>query len=192
MKILAFHAHAGDPLSFLIKAITRSQYCHGAILVDNADWREKIIHSSMLISGHVLPAQDTIAYSAPGQHLIIEAYWPKVRARFLLPSELSEIDVFDVPSLTAAQESDAMNWLIAQITAGVKYDVKDLFRFLPEARAAIGESTDDAYKQQTFCSMLVFNAYRFGGLRLLNCHDYECSPDKLDWSPFAVGVPQLK
>jgi hypothetical protein len=39
--------------------------------------------------------------------------------------------------------------------------------------------------------MLVFNAYRFGGLRLLNCHDYECSPDKMDWSPFTVPIAKL-
>src|SRR5947209_16368288 len=40
LKILVFHAHAGDPLSFLIKALTRSPYCHAAILVDTPKWRE--------------------------------------------------------------------------------------------------------------------------------------------------------
>ena len=55
----------------------------------------------------------------------------------------------------------------------------------------MGEATDEGYKRHTFCSMLVFNAYRFGGLRLLNCHDYEFSPDKMSWSPFAVPAPKL-
>jgi hypothetical protein len=136
MKILAFHAHAGDPLSFLIKAITRSQYCHGAILIDQPTWKDKLI-----------TAFKTVAPPGASAHLIVEAYWPKVRARFLLNSELSEIDVFDVPTLTKEQEDAAMTWLFQQISSGVKYDILDLTRFLPESRAVIGESNDDAYKQ---------------------------------------------
>ena len=177
MKILAFHAHAGDPLSFLIKAITRSKFCHGAVLIDNDIWRSTIASQ----------------FNIPGDgHLIVEAYWPKVRARRLKSEELAEIDVFDVPALTAEMEAKSTQWLIEQIASGVRYDVPDLFRFVAPARHVIGESNDDAYKQHTFCSMLVFNAYRFGGLRLLNCHDYECSPDKMSWSPFAVPVPKLQ
>jgi hypothetical protein len=176
VKILAFHAHGGDPLSFLIKAETRSQYCHGAILIDSPIWKSKIA-SEFLIVG--------------SGHLIVEAYWPKVRARLLMHDELDGIDVFNVPAATEEIEGKAMEWLIDQVHAGVKYDIPDLFRFVPQFRALLGETKDDAYKRHTFCSMLVFNAYRFAGLKLLNCHDYEYSPDKLPWSPLAVPAAKL-
>jgi hypothetical protein len=178
MKILAFHAHAGDPLSFLIKAITRSQYCHGAVLVDNKKWIESILTETGQI-----PIENA--------HLIVEAYWPKVRSRFLDASELAEIDVFDVPAFTGEMEDRSMRWIGEQLNQGTSYDVVDLFRFVPGFRAQLGEANDDAYKRHTFCSMFVFNAYRFGGLRLLNCHDYECSPDKMGWSPLSVPAAKL-
>jgi len=178
MKLLAFHAHAGDPLSFLIKAITRSQYCHGAVFIDRPESR--VIVEKRL--------QDF-----PPGYLIIEAFWPKVRARLLDDKELSSIDVFEIVDLTPAQEAAGVEWLIDQVEAGVKYDVPDLFRFLPVNRAVIGESSDIAYKQHTFCSMLCFNAVRFSGhAKLLNCHDYEFSPDKIPWSPFVAPSPTLK
>ena len=119
MKILAFHAHSGDPLSFLIKAITRSQYCHGAILVDDTQWRAIIAKECKL--------DLNTPVNGVSKHLIIEAYWPKVRTRFLREDELSEIDVFDVPALTTAQEISSIKWLISQL--GVSYEGADLFRF---------------------------------------------------------------
>ena len=175
MKILAYHAHAQDPLSFLIKAITRSCYCHGAILIEG-EWRAKVAEH----------------FGIPGEgHLIIEAIWPKVHARLLGAEQLAYIDVFEVPSFTAEMEAKAIEWLVAQVDAGIAYDVTDLLRFVPQARAIIGETKNDAYKIHTFCSMLVFNAYRFAGLPLLNCHDYEFSPDKMAWSPFVTPSPKL-
>ena len=40
--------------------------------------------------------------------------------------------------------------------------------------------------------MFAFNAARFAGLRLLNCHDYEVDPNKIPWSPFVVQTEALK
>lgn len=200
MKILLFHAHAGDPLSFLIKALTRSPYCHAAILVDRPAWKDKIVSQFNVAP----PVQcigtvgdggqsASVLLDLPGGHLIVEAYWPKVRARFLKPEELADLDVFDVPAHTLEKEDESMKWLIDQIAAHVHYDVSDLFRFVAPFRAQLGESNDDAYKQHTFCSMLAFNAYRFGGTRLLSeyCHDFEVSPDKLTWSPLVEEAAKL-
>jgi hypothetical protein len=176
MKILAFHAHVHDPLSVLIKAEMRSQYCHGAVLIDAAVWREKVASQfSVPLTGH----------------LIIEEFYPKVRTRLLALEELSEIDVFDVPSHTEEKEAKSMDYMIGQIVARLPYDIPDLFRFVPQFRAILGETKDDAWKRHQFCSQFVFNSYRIGNTRLLNCHDYEFSPDKMSWSPFVVPAPKL-
>jgi hypothetical protein len=177
MKGLAFHEHSDDPLAFLIKAETRSQYCHAAVLIDNANSREKI---------------ETALGSFGDGHLIVEAVWPKVRARLLRKEELSGIDVFGVPTMTPEMIATGTSWLLQQVMMGVTYDVPDLFRFVPQFRALLGEAKDDAYKHHTFCSMLRFNYVRFSGHpKLLNCHDYQYSPDKMGWSPFDVPAPKL-
>lgn len=173
MKILLFHAHDGDPLSFAIKALTRSQYCHAAVLIEKPEWIAKFKTACGVISDG---------------DLLVEAYYPKVHARLIQDSEKPSIDVFKVDVSPEIEEA-AMTWLEKQL--GVSYDITDLFRFLPEVRAFAGETNPQAYMQHTFCSMLVFNTYRFAGLPLLQCHDYECSPDKLPWSPFVLPVAQL-
>jgi hypothetical protein len=177
MKILLFHAHADNPVSFLIKAITRSPYCHAAILVDTPKWRAAVVAAYSL--------------GVSTEHVIIEALFPKVHARFLLPEELSEIDVFEVPSHTPDREDLSMQWLMTQI--GVAYDIKDLLRFLPEGREALGEASDTSYEQHTFCSMLDTNAYRFGGTRLFSSylHDFNTTPEMLSWSPIVEPAPKL-
>src|SRR5205807_237822 len=119
MKILAFHAHKGDPLSFLIKALMRTQYCHGAVLIDAPEWRTKIA------------AQFAVAGDG---HLIVEEYYPKVRARILTGDELGEIDVFDVPTHGSDKEAKSMDYMIGQIIARLPYDIPDLFRFSQEFR----------------------------------------------------------
>ncbi len=181
MKILLFGSHKGDILSSAIQALTRSAYCHAAILIDTPKWRS-------MISLRFCPE----AVGSDG-HLIIEAYYPKVRARLLKPEELATIDVYDVPSHSSQREDHSMNWLIQQIVEGTKYDIIDLFRFLAPVREFIGEATGKTYKRHTFCSMLDLNAWRVGGTRLFSSrvHDYEVSPDKLAWSPLAVQIGKL-
>ena len=56
---------------------------------------------------------------------IYEAYWPHVRRRALAPEELREIDVFDVPPMTAAMDAAALAWCEEQVKANVRYDVAD-------------------------------------------------------------------
>lgn len=179
MKILLFGSHKGDLLSFAIKALTRSAYCHAAILVDTPKWR-------------VLVARQFNIQGAG--HLIIEAYYPKVRARLLRNDELASIDVYDVPVHTPDKEDISMAWLIDQVKKGEKYDVVDLFRFLAPVRAVIGEANSSSYKRHTFCSMLDLNGFRVGGTRLLSSrvHDFLVSPDKLSWSPLAFIGPKLE
>jgi len=177
MKLLAFHAHAGDPLSMLIKALTRSCYCHAAVLIDNAKWKAAWIQK----------------YKIVGQgNLIVEEFFPHVRVRYLAPTELAEIDVFSVLGLTAKMEDKGMKWCMDQLDARTAYGITDLFKFLPGPRALLGEDNDQSFEKHSICSQFAFNAVRMGGLRLLNCHDYEVSPDKLQWSPFAIPEPKLK
>ena len=168
MKLLAFHAHSGDPLSMLIKAATRSQYCHGAVLVDSPKWAEKFRQAYGLGDGLV----------------IVEAYFPHVRARVLDAAELPEIDVIEViGGISCEVEEAAMQWAFNCCEAAVKYGIADLFRFTAPGRAVLGENDDASFLRHTICSQFAFNVFRMGGLRLLNCHDYEVSPDKLAWSP---------
>jgi hypothetical protein len=179
MKILLFRAHKGDPISKIIKAITRSVYSHAAILVDTIKWRDAVACRFDL-----LPVKG---------HLIIEAVWPKVHARYLDDEELGNIDVYDVPAHTPDREDHSMNWLVDQLAEGIRYDVWDLFRFLAIARKFLGDGDSKSYKRFTFCSMLDYNAFRVGGTRLFSplVHDRDVSPDKLSWSPLAIPVPQL-
>ena len=180
MKILLFRAHKGDPISRIIKAITRSVYSHAAILIDSPSWRAKVIGQFNVV------VSDT-------PYLIIEAVWPKVHARFLGHEELSNIDVYDVPAHTPDREDHSMNWLVDQLKEAIRYDVWDLFRFLAVARKFLGDGDSKSYKRFTFCSMLDYNAFRVGGTRLFSplVHDRDVSPDKLSWSPLAIPAPGL-
>ena len=180
MKILAFHTHKNDPLSVLIKAETRSQYCHGAVLIDTQKWVDQLVEQFK-------PPTTPIAT----KHLIVEEFYPKVRTRYLDQDELSEIDVFDVPSHLPASEDLSMAYAIQQIIARLPYDIPDLFRFVPGFRALLGEAHDDAMKRHQFCSQFVFNTYRIGNTKLLQCHDFEFSPAQLSWSPLAIPISKL-
>lgn len=195
MKGLAFHSHKHDALSTLIKALTRSQYCHAAILIDNPEWRAKVIAQFLrpVPSAHAT-YEENAAKDAAAQatgHLIIEEFYPKVRTRFLENDELSEIDVFDVPSHTAEMEAKSMDYMIAQLVARLPYDIPDLFRFSQEFRAAMGETKDDAWKRHQFCSQFRFNSYRMGGTLLLNMHDFNYSPAYMGISPLEFPMPKL-
>lgn len=175
MKALGFHNNAnGGPLDFAIKAITRSQYCHVGILIED-DWRETVRKAYEL---------------GPGDNVIIEAIFPKVRARILNNPELADIDVYDVPAHGPAKHEQSMTWLLKQV--GLDYDTTDLFRFLPNFRALLGEGDPNGYLKHTFCSMLAFNYYRFGGTCLFErVHDFEIAPGYLFWSPYFTECPQL-
>jgi hypothetical protein len=176
MKLLAFRAHKHDPLSSAIMAVTRSSYCHGAVLLEGDE--RKLIPE---------PADFT---SRQTNYLIAEEYWPSARARFLDADELAAIDVFEIvnPGFDPAR---AAGYAAGEIKDHLPYDWPDLFRFIAPIRAVVGEAAADAAKRHMFCSMFVYHIALAGGIRLLNCHDYEFSPDKLDWSPYTVPAETL-
>jgi hypothetical protein len=177
VKALGFHNNAnGSAIDFAIKAITRSQYSHVAMLIDDPVWRETVRESCKL---------------GAGDNVIIEALFPRVRARTLNDSELPNIDVFDVPTHTTAQHDKSMQWLLKQV--GLAYDSEDLLRFLPNFRAFMGEGSDTSYLKHTFCSMMAYNYYRFGDTCLFRCvHDYEVAPGYLFSSPMFTPLPALQ
>jgi hypothetical protein len=178
MKILAFRAHKNDLLSAAIMAETRSRYCHGAVLLESTEETQ------------LFPDRE----GTPGKHVIVEEFWPRARARWLEADELEDIDVFDLATGITVPEFHvipALQYARRQIDNHLAYDWEDLPRFVAPLRAILGEAADDAARRHQFCSMFVYNIYLAGGVRLLNCHDYECSPDKLDWSPYVVPAPAL-
>ena len=153
MKIALFKVHDNDPLSFLIKARTRGQYSHAAVVVDEASFT------------------------------IIEAYYPHVRKRVLSPDEIRNIDFFEVQGITPEQETKVVAYCEAAVAAMTDYSITDLFRFLAPVRALLGEPTDDgSLNIPKFCSMFVFDAMLSAGITLLNAHSYEVDPVHLTWS----------
>lgn len=159
MKILLFKHH--DFLSFAIKAITRGQYVHAALLID-----EKGLE-------------------------IAEAFFPYVRRRPLQPEELANADVFYVKDLTPDMQKKAVAWAVQQVANHDTYSIMDLFRFIPEIRAFIGEPSDDAAAHSMFCSMFVFEAVKAAGIELLHAASYDIAPSQLAWSPLLNFAPPL-
>lgn len=163
MKVLIFKHHANDPLSFFIAALTRGQYVHAAMLED-----EKT-------------------------NTIIEAFWPHVRRRVLGNDELSGIDVFSIKDITPAQEQETLDYARQCLLGGESYSVVNLFRFLPMARAVLGEGQAETQSDPTFCSQFVFKSVLHGGgITLLRAHSEDVDPEHLSWSPLLVPEAPLK
>ncbi len=165
MKILLFRKHLGDPLSFMISALTRGQYVHAAVLTNESTLE------------------------------IYEAFYPVLRKRTLLPEEIAGVDVFAVAGLSAEMQAAAVAWCEAELEHHVRYSITDLFRFLAPVRALIGDPTPEQCTHQMFCSQFAFEAVRLGGgISLLQAPGWDIAPSYLAWSPFMVPCPsnQLK
>lgn len=163
-KILLFRVHQGDPLSWVIKETTWENYTHAAGLVDEAT------------------------------NTIIEAYYPHVRRRQLLDSELDGIDVFTLKDATPEQLQGIVDWLAKAVTTDAGYSIANLFRFVPPFRAVLGDPPDPTQPSASeFCSQLQFSACLYGGkIRLLNTESYKVDPGHLGWSTLLVPAEQLK
>ena len=106
---------------------------------------------------------------------LIEAWHKpsKVRLRRRL-SDLSNVEAFDVEGMTVEQWQASVEWLQAQI--GKNYDFGGVLRFLTRWR----KPQDDAW----FCSELVFQAVKEGGVDLLDrVQASQVSPTVLSFSP---------
>lgn len=160
MKILLFKHH--DLLSFAIKAITRGQYVHAAILTD----------------------EDRLE--------IHEAFYPYVRSRLLANDELADFDVFTIRGFSPEMEARALAWMKEQVRLHTSYSITDLFRFLPQVRAVIGEPSAEAAQHSMFCSMFAFQAIHTGGIQLLNANSYDVAPSQLAWSPYLEPAAALE
>ena len=164
MKILQFRVHAGDPLSWAIKQMTWEDYTHSAVLVDEVTKE------------------------------IVEAYFPHVRRRALLPSEYAGIDVYAIQDLTSTQEQGILTWLDAARTDKAEYNVGNLLRFVPLVRDALGQPVIPTQPNGSeSCSQLVFSACEYGGgIKLLNTESYKVDPGHLTWSTRLVKVAPLQ
>lgn len=157
-KILLCRVHAGDELSGVIRAVTRTEYTHAMIL--------KGIER--------------------GQYIVSEAYWPHVRERPLLDSELAGIDAFDVP-MDDLQATKVLAYCAAAEAAHEPYSLENLLRFNPLLRRIFGEATDLSDKSPVICSQYAFDAFdRGGGIKLLNAPSYEIAPGYLAWSTLLI------
>ena len=182
MKILLFKSHGNDPLSAAIKNVTQSDYCHAAILVDaGSPWR-KVFAALCVLRTSIM--DDAI--------MIVEEYWPKARARFLSAEELADIDVFEIAGWTADNEFRAMQYAAQVIREEVKYDIPDLFRFLPVARMIMGVASEDAAKRHMFCSYFAFEMCKAAGRQLLRTTGCETSPNMLAWPMDVVPAQPLQ
>ena len=106
---------------------------------------------------------------------IIEAWHKpaKVRLRGRL-DDWSNVEAFDVEGMTPYKWDKATEWIEQQI--GKKYDFSGVFRFLSRRR----KDRDDKW----FCSELVFQAVKEGGVDLLErIQCSQVSPTVLSFSP---------
>lgn len=115
---------------------------------------------------------------------IIEAWHnpPKVRLRYKL-SDWSNVEAYDVVGMDAARWNEAVDWARKQIGKG--YDFGGVARFITRWR----KEQDEKW----FCSELVFEAIRRGGVDLL--HRIKCSqvsPTVLSFSPLLVKSEPYK
>ena len=97
----------------------------------------------------------------------------KVRLRYKL-EDWSNVEAYDVEGMTPEQWNNAINWARDQI--GKKYDFGGVLRFVTRWR----KQKDEKW----FCSELVFEAVKQGGIDLL--HRVKCSqvsPTVLSFSP---------
>jgi hypothetical protein len=169
MKLLLFKSNQNDPLSAAIKAITRSQYCHAAILIDSLKWF-KVFQA-------LIPEPDP-----PGcRYILAEEFYPEARTRWIQPSECPEIDVFSIRGWDDTSEDLAMRFILQTIRDEVKYDIEDLFRFLAPLRAILGESSDEGSKRRMFCSYFYSETRKSANRPMLNCHSFEIAPDQCAW-----------
>lgn len=163
MKLLLFKVHAGDPLSAVINAVTRTEYTHAALLLNEAT------------------------------HEISEAYVPHVRRRVLLDSELAGIDVFEVVGMTQEKADAIEAYCKEAEEAHEPYSIENLFRFNPFLRHIFGEATDIGVHSPVICSQYAHDAIdRAAGIKLLNAPSYKIAPGYLQWSPLANPAPALK
>lgn len=121
---------------------------------------------------------------------IIEAYYPHVRERALIPGELNGADIFDIQGLTPEVEKAVLDWCAVRIAANESYSIANLFRYLAPARSLIGEAKDDgSAKVPTICSQFVYNALKNGGGLPIFSNEvnaYAVDPGHLAWSPSLI------
>lgn len=162
MKLLLFKTHAGDPLSRVIDAVTRTEYTHAAILTNEAT------------------------------NEISEAYVPHVRRRELSATELGGIDVFSVAGLTPEKEAGVLAYCAQAEAAQEPYSIINLLRFNPLLRRIFGEATDASAHAPVICSQYAFDAFdRGAGIKLLNAPSYKVAPGFLAWSPLVTLAAAL-
>ncbi len=104
---------------------------------------------------------------------IVES-WQGAGVRVKALADWSDIDVFDVPSMSAGQWNDALRFATDFVGAG--YDYRSVMRFVSRR----GASEDGRW----FCSELVFAALQAAGVDLLErIAASEVSPGLLSLSP---------
>ena len=86
------------------------------------------------------------------------------------------VDVFDVTAHWDRTKS--MQWLCELLDSNPEYDFRSVFRFLSRT-----EGKDDS---KWFCSELVAEFFRQGGLELVKAHSHDISPRDLYLSPYLV------
>ena len=177
MKLLLFKAHEGDPLSLAIKEVTQSDYCHAAVLIDpESPWRAVFAAQCGLDRNSAAP-------------MIAELYYPQARARLLSNDELANIDVFEVRGWQPENEQCAMEYAAKVIRDEVKYDIPDLFRYLPIFRLVMGAASEDSANKHMFCSWFAFELCKAAGRPLLRTNGYEVAPNQIAWSNEVVQIP---
>lgn len=106
---------------------------------------------------------------------IIEAWHNPARVRVRPPlTDWSNVEAFEVEGMSADQWEDSVAWLRKQV--GKKYDFGGVFRFVTRWR----KDQDEKW----FCSELVFQAIKEGGVALLErVGSSQVSPAVLAFSP---------
>jgi uncharacterized protein YycO len=106
---------------------------------------------------------------------IIEAWHKPAKVRLRGPLQSwANVEAFEVEGMDAAQWAEAIAWAEKQI--GKKYDFGGVLRFLTRWR----KKQDDKW----FCSELVFQAVKEGGVDLLHrIQGAQVSPTVLSFSP---------
>ena len=109
-----------------------------------------------------------------------EAFWPRVRDRLLLASELRNVEAFDLEAVTPQQHQAFERLFDANLKRGIEYSIGDLFRY------AVNLPSRDEH--HTFCSRYVLHCChailpeRLMPLVRISTHDW-ASPRDLRISP---------
>lgn len=162
VQIGIFTNHAGDPLSDIIEADTRSQFTHAVLVTDRA------------------------------QNRIFEQYDPCAGFRNLADAELPGVRVFDIDGWTDEQDAKLRNLIATRAAQKIPYWIEGLLKFGAGFRMILGEGTPDDWAKHAFCSMEVFEDVRLCGTLLLRANCWDVSPAILSFSTLLLDAPPLQ